>query len=115
MNIVAPPAEIEVAQRKREEPFDLAAVLPTPHATTGDAAAPLTAESAALTPLEANWTRISAAMEVRWPAVTARDLLFLDKTRAAILALVKARTGLELDTVERQIDALLLGLRLAPA
>jgi uncharacterized protein YjbJ (UPF0337 family) len=62
------------------------------------------------TAIETSWDKVAAAMKVKWSALTDDDLEFVDKTRDALVARVRARTGLEGNTAERQVDWLIAGL-----
>ncbi len=62
--------------------------------------------------LDLHWKAVGAKMREQWSALTSDDLHFSDKTKAALVALVHKRTGLDADTAERQIDALLASLSL---
>ena len=65
--------------------------------------------------VEIAWRQVSAALLAKWPTLTADDLKFLDRTKAALLAKVRERTGLEIDSAERQLDELVAGLVASPA
>ena len=65
--------------------------------------------------IESDWKQISARMKAKWSSLTDDDLQFVDRTKAALLAKVHDRTGLERDTVERQLDALIGALEPSPA
>jgi len=57
--------------------------------------------------LESNWKSVSAKLKEKWSTLTDDDLRFVDKTRSALVAKIHERTGLEPDTAERQLDALI--------
>jgi uncharacterized protein YjbJ (UPF0337 family) len=61
-------------------------------------------------PIEAHWKALSQQMKAKWPSLTDDDLKFVDKTKFALLAKIKERTGLESETAERQFDVLFSGL-----
>ena len=71
---------------------------------------PSTAEATELKLLEANWKQISAKMKEKWSVLTDDELRFVDKTKAALIAKVRERTGLEPDETERQVEALILSI-----
>jgi uncharacterized protein YjbJ (UPF0337 family) len=60
--------------------------------------------------IEASWEKVAAAMKVKWSGLTDDDLRFVDKNKDAMIAKVRSRTGLENNTVERQLDWLIAGL-----
>jgi hypothetical protein len=62
--------------------------------------------------LDLHWKAVGAKMREQWSALTSDDLHYSDKTKAALVAMVHKRTGLDADTAERQIDALLASLSL---
>jgi len=57
--------------------------------------------------IENDWKHVSAKLKEKWASLTDDDLKFVDKNKDALVAKVHDRTGLERDTVERQIDALI--------
>ena len=61
-------------------------------------------------PIETHWKALALQMKEKWAALTEDDLKFVDRTKSALLAKIKERTGLEGDTAERQLDALIKGL-----
>ena len=65
--------------------------------------------------IEGSWKQVSAAMKQKWGALTDDDLQFVDKNKDALIAKVRAKTGLELFTVERQLDALIAGVIPSPS
>ena len=64
--------------------------------------------------IEGSWKQVVAGMKQKWGALTDVDLEFVDKTREALVAKVRQRTGLELNTVERQLDAVIASLVASP-
>lgn len=60
--------------------------------------------------VEGSWKQVSAAIKQKWGAVTDEDLQFVDKNKDGVLAKVRARTGLESATAERQLDTLIANL-----
>ena len=65
--------------------------------------------------IEGSWKQVVAGMKQKWGALTDGDLEFVDKTRDALVAKVRQRTGLELNTAERQLDALIASLAASPS
>ena len=66
--------------------------------------------TASADPIEAHWKVLAHQMREKWPSITEDDVKFVDKTKFALLSKVKERTGLESETAERQLDALITGL-----
>lgn len=60
--------------------------------------------------IEGNWKQVSARMKEKWSALTDDDLKFVDKNKGAVVGKVYDRTGLDRDTVERQLDAMIASL-----
>jgi uncharacterized protein YjbJ (UPF0337 family) len=60
--------------------------------------------------IEGNWKQVSASMKAKWGALTTEELEFVDRNKGALVAKVHDRTGLDRDTVERQLDAMIAGL-----
>jgi len=60
--------------------------------------------------IEVNWKQVSASMKLKWSALTTDELEFVDRNKGALVAKVHDRTGLDRDTAERQLDALIAGL-----
>jgi len=59
---------------------------------------------------DAHWKQVSLQMKTKWASITNNDLEFLDRNKDALVAKVFERTGLQRDTAERQVDALLASL-----
>jgi uncharacterized protein YjbJ (UPF0337 family) len=60
--------------------------------------------------IEVNWKQVSASMKSKWSALTTDELEHIDRNKGALVAKVHDRTGLDRDTVERQLDAMIAGL-----
>ncbi len=71
------------------------------HAATG---------AAAHDPIQTHWKALAHQMKEKWTTLTDDDLKYLDKTKFALLAKIKERTGLESETAERQLDLMITGL-----
>jgi uncharacterized protein YjbJ (UPF0337 family) len=65
---------------------------------------------AAHDPIETHWKALAHQMKEKWTSLTEDDLKYVDKTKSALLAKVKERTGLESETAERQLDVMITGL-----
>ena len=65
--------------------------------------------------IEGSWKHVAASMKQKWGALTDDDLEFVDKTRDALISKVRQRTGLELNTVERQLDAVIASVVAPPS
>jgi uncharacterized protein YjbJ (UPF0337 family) len=64
--------------------------------------------------IQGSWTHVAATMKQKWNALTDDDLQYVDKNKEAMVAKVRARTGLESNTVERQLDTLIANLATGP-
>jgi uncharacterized protein YjbJ (UPF0337 family) len=80
------------------------------HEASGHAAKAVKAPAVEVNPLETHWKQICTKMKEKWASLTDDDLRFLDKTKAALIAKVHERTGLESDTTERQVDQLIASI-----
>ena len=61
-------------------------------------------------PIDTHWKVLAKQMKEKWSSLTDDDLKYVDKTKFALVAKIKERTGLEGETAERQFDALVTGL-----
>jgi uncharacterized protein YjbJ (UPF0337 family) len=61
--------------------------------------------------VEGSWKQVAATMKAKWSALTDADLEFVDRNKDALVARVRDRTGLEINTVERQLDALIASVQ----
>jgi uncharacterized protein YjbJ (UPF0337 family) len=68
------------------------------------------APAASHDPIETHWKVLAHQMKAKWGALTDDDLKYVDRTKFALLAKIKERTGLESGTAERQLDVLITGL-----
>lgn len=67
------------------------------------------------TAVEDDWKSVSASLQKRWGSLTTDDLEYMDKSKEAVLAKVRLRTGLAQDTAERQLDELIASLQVSAA
>ncbi|MBS2023397.1 MAG: hypothetical protein JST92_13380 [Deltaproteobacteria bacterium] len=66
------------------------------------------------TAVDANWKLVAGKLKEKFTALGTEELQFIDRTQVALVNKVHERTGLDRDTAERQVEALVAGL-VAPA
>ena len=99
------------AAAKTETPMHTAKT----HETPMHAAKPAPEAGLNWTTLGSNWKEVSAKMQEKWTSLTDDDLKFVDKNTVAVVAKLRERTGLDVETAEKQLDALLIGFHAAGA
>ncbi len=65
------------------------------------------------TAVDVNWKQVSGKLKEKFSALSAEELQFVDRTSVALVSKVRERTGLDRDTAERQVEALVAGLTAA--